>query len=925
MTDVTTTTVRTRTTDLTTGTSTDPTTAPGGPAGSRWTLREHVGLRVAGLPLDVVDDLRTPAATRWAEQVLDAQDALAAQAADLADALHEVIGGLDDDGLRRRLLAVRRQVFKNALPPGLDEVRTALAALDPALAGRLGDWADRRGALERTVAEGAAVLTADTDAARARLLALADDPTLRRGIQLASPALDQQLVTMRAPGAKPPAAKRLRKVERSLLSYVARTACKTSPFSTMTGVAAAVLDAAADPLRHVPGPASSHARINVTVIARLVEAVLVDLGRRADLPVTLSPGWRSDGDRLRYVRHWTTTGDDEASVSFDSIRDGLYFLRRSGTLDALTAFLNDRGQASAREVVTWLHERTGAETSQCEQYLTILLDLGMLALPGFRTLVHEPEPLRGFQRALEDVGARWADELAGDLDGPIALVQEFPTADLGRRREVLAALRETLLELVDSLGGERSLPRTILYEDVRLGDGLVPVAARPWRDAFGADLEAVERLLPAFDVSFPHRLVLLGFFVARFGRGGRADDLLRVVEDFHEDLYDQYSSYTADRRAWEGEEYVPEEDWLGRPELAVVDDARQRLSAHVREATASDAPEVVLDPAVVDGLGAALDAVTAGGPRPLGHFAQVVGDDGLLVLNQSFGGPSFPFSRFTHAFDDLDEPLSRTLRAAAAAHLPDDVVFAEVTGGPATSNLNLHSRLTDHVIVCPGESSDAPADEQLPLDDLYLEHDAERDRLVLRSRRLGRQVVPVYNGYLVPMALPKIARTLLLLSPTLMVRFDVWGGVPKRVGAEGVSTRPRVRVGSVVLSRRTWAAAAADLPLRTPGQSDADWFLGWHGWRRRHGVPLQTFVTVYPVERTGAAAPKPQYLDLASVLSLQAFEAMVTDPADKAVVAEMLPGPDGLTLRDADGRAHVAEVALETFRTDHPTQDGARR
>ncbi|WP_435735398.1 lantibiotic dehydratase [Cellulosimicrobium sp. PMB13] len=873
-----------------------------------------------------MDGIQTPAATRWAEDVLDAEDNLSAESAQLADLLHQVIGGLADDALRRRLLLARRQVFNNVLPNDLDALRGALEELRPDAAARLGAWAVRRRALAQIAADGEPVLTADTEAARSRLLELADDPTLRRGIQLASPALDQQLVTMAAPGSRRPTAKRLRKVERSLLSYLARTACKTSPFSTMTGVAAGELSAHAEPARDVPGPARSYARINVTVITRLADAVLADLGRRADLEVTLSPGWRDDGERLRYVRHWMTAGDDEASVSFDSIRDGLYFLRRSGTLDALTGYLNARSAATGREIVTWLHERTDAEPEQCEQYLTILLDLGMLALPGFQTLVHTPEPLRGLQRALERVGTDWAEEVAADLDGPISLVAEFPVAGLDRRREILAALRELLFDIIDGLGGERSLPRTILYEDVRLGDRLVTNAAHPWRDAFGTDLEAVERLIPAYDVSFAHRLMLLGFFVARFGRGGRADDLLRVVEDFHEDLYDQYSSYTADRRMWDGEEYVPEENWLGRHELGVVDDVRRRLSAHVRDVTDGGGPEVFLDPAVVGQVGDELDAITAG-PRPLGHFAQVVGtDDRMLVLNQSFGGPSFPFSRFTQAFDGLaDGPLSRTLRAAAGGHLPEGAVFAEVTGGPATSNLNLHSRLTDYVIVCPGESSDAPSDEQIPLDDLYLVHDARRDRLVLRSRRLEREVVPVYNGYLVPMALPQVARTLLLLSPTLMVRFDIWGGVPRTVTEDGVSTRPRVRLGSVVLSRRSWAATAADLPLRTPGQSDADWFLGWHRWRRRHDVPLQTFVTVYPVERKGAASPKPQYLDLASVLSLQAFEAMITDPADKAVVAEMLPGPDDLTFRSESGQGHVTEIALETFRTDDPHQDGEGR
>ena len=51
-----------------------------------------------------------------------------------------------------------------------------------------------------------------------------------------------------------------------------------------------------------------------------------------------------------------------------------------------------------------------------------------------------------------------------------------------------------------------------------------------------------DRILPAFDLTLPQRMTFKGFFLARFGHGGRCDDLLRLVHDFHEDFYDQYLS-----------------------------------------------------------------------------------------------------------------------------------------------------------------------------------------------------------------------------------------------------------------------------------------------------------------------------------------------------------------------------------------------
>ncbi|MEK8143588.1 hypothetical protein NKH18_20765 [Streptomyces sp. M10(2022)] len=73
-------------------------------------------LRVAGLPFECVQELRCPRSRRWADEVLDATERLSHSAQRAADQLHDLIGGSDDEPLRRTLLGLRRDVFNNRLP-----------------------------------------------------------------------------------------------------------------------------------------------------------------------------------------------------------------------------------------------------------------------------------------------------------------------------------------------------------------------------------------------------------------------------------------------------------------------------------------------------------------------------------------------------------------------------------------------------------------------------------------------------------------------------------------------------------------------------------------------------------------------------------------------------------------------------------------
>ncbi|MFB7937662.1 lantibiotic dehydratase [Streptomyces sp. NPDC056049] len=939
-------------------------TAPG------WEVGRRFLLRAAGLPVETVRGLRCPRARAWADEVLAHEERLAGEGEALSEVLHGLVEAADASGdlARRALLALRRQIFNNRLPADPDAAERLVAGLDPAAGARVGGWLKDRARYAELLAEGPGLLAEEVRGARGALRSALAEDRLRLGLLLASPTLDSRLDAYLADRAAEPD-RRMRKIERSALTYLSRTACKTSPFSTLTPVASGVFtdradDGAGDDTAggtaagaraggtraagelRIGEAWSSHVRLTVVALARIEELILADPVRRRDLPVVLSPGWGRDEDRIRYVRQWVTAGDDSAAVTFDAVRDRLFYLRSSGVLERLLGFLGAGEGLRYGDLTGWLRREHGAEPAECERYAAALLGVGMVQVPALRPDVHDGDPLRSFQEALRGLGADWAETVAGGLDGPAECLARYPAAGLAERRALLRELRQGLLGVLAGLGAEEpTLPQTLLYEDVSAGDA-VTAGAELLGGETGRALRAVEGVLPLFDLTLPHRITLHGFFLARYGRGGRCDDLLGLVHDFHEDLFDQYLSFTAGRVAFDADgTYVPEENWLGQPALRSLDEARRRFAAGMREAWERDggAEELRLPASLLSGVAAELAPVT-GDFVPRSHHLQVDlggGADGhRVVLNRSYGGPAFPFSRFTHVFDGEAEGeggsgvgegragLSARLREELRERQPEGAVFAELTGGPVTSNLNLHGRLTDHQIVCPGETSTVPAEARIELDDLSLTHDEETDRLVLRSRRLGRRVIPVYLGYLVPVALPAIPRTLLLLSPSTMAPADVWGGVPVGPAVDGVTRRPRVTHGDVVLARRAWTAETAVLPVRRPGGDESAWWLGWRRWQRTHGLPDRVFATP---RRAGRRVPgaKPLYVDFESPLSLTAFDALIDRGEGASVVLrEALPAEDGLQLVSARGR-HVAELAVETFTSPAPrtpartaTEDG---
>uniref|UniRef100_A0AAU3GW80 Lantibiotic dehydratase N-terminal domain-containing protein n=1 Tax=Streptomyces sp. NBC_01401 TaxID=2903854 RepID=A0AAU3GW80_9ACTN len=183
--------------------------------------------RVAGLPSDTLD-LVAPGTRKLLAELAAGSERLGALAPQLVDVLFALVPLLDDDvPLRRKVLAGKRAVNRLAALPWDEDARHRVGQRVPAARqALLAEWdrlvAERQGLLEQLSAQ----LAEDRARAVTGLHGALDAPGFAESLALAAPDWIQH----RDRGAR--SARKLK----TLYSYVARAAVKTSPFSGLTTI-----------------------------------------------------------------------------------------------------------------------------------------------------------------------------------------------------------------------------------------------------------------------------------------------------------------------------------------------------------------------------------------------------------------------------------------------------------------------------------------------------------------------------------------------------------------------------------------------------------------------------------------------------------------------------------------------------------------
>ncbi|MFE7412486.1 lantibiotic dehydratase [Streptomyces laurentii] len=899
--------------------------------------------RVPGSVLaDLGSDRVWGAAAAWAY----AEDAVQRTGTRLADQVGESVPTVRQEE-RRDLLRVRRAAFNSRpLPAGSG------AALGGPAAALAKEYTRALAARDASRHELGLALADLARTSGATVDALLRDPHLARSVELSVPGL---LAAGPVGALDPAAAKKTRRRALTLLRLMQRAASKPTPFAGFATTRVLFSGAAPD----APDlPSRSHVRIDRAVIEWVRQWIAAG-------------GYQS----LRPERLWLTA-NPTATVHEDASGTRVTWLlsRADGTERVLSAPCGAALAGTLARLQKPVRLDTVAPGGTLPDGLARLVARGLLEtgprLPshGRRTLhaaadATAPAPAPDLELdldldldleldldldATEARQARQAHQLHHAL-GVLRDAEDALAADpahAGARRDAkdgIAAVATALGIGVRAGGGDRSA----VGEDVvgvRAHDDGVLRADGTGR--FGpevlADLGRVQRVVPLLGFELPFQLATALAFRRRFGT-----DPVPVLTAY----------------AWFLDEGRRESDALladcQAEELATVLALRRRLFHGLRAAADRNpgAAEAACDPGLLDAVAADLpDAVMelscAAWP------VQLAGD--RVVVN----GVGTGYGRFAaRVAAGLDPARLAVLRDwAATAATPHEHGVPVDIAASLGATVNERPLLLPAALGYPGRALEcAPEAPGARVDLSSCVVRVAGGRLLLfggegdgapgpdagpgtgtrpgpgTGRFAGRPLFPVPHNATLPTVAPGLYRWLSRLGPGSGATLALWDHVDALAAPrdpEAVRHYPRLTLGRLVLSRRTWKVPAAALPAEAlPGAAGAGGTareaLAWYRWCARTGVPRRSFLRGTtlpdpwdvvrgladrrPVDAArstsgGAALRKPLYVDFSQPLC---WPALAPAPGDTLTFTEPLPDPAGGTTAAAPG-SRVTEYVLET-------------
>ncbi|MFI1966511.1 lantibiotic dehydratase [Streptomyces pathocidini] len=851
---------------------------------------DRFGVRIGGLPVSALDDLRSPELWGQVEAVLAGERELTGAADELSDALYELIGR--ESAGKPSLVALRRSIH-NRRPPTArcwnDEVRALLPA---ALTDRVRSWLGLLAAHQRGLARLDDLVGHHTGAQHALLRKAVTDPAFQHGMVLSSPVLHDRL---RGWLSRPEEAEPDRRLALRLAKYLARITMKTSPFSTFT---ISGLGAWNEQDTTGPTPALAVRTVvepNLWVVQQLVRQLSRHPVLARSLRLRLNPSALLAGDRWEFIG----PGPEEPLRS----------LAATAPVQVCVDVVAGAG-CTREEAAGLVAARTGSDAPTADAYVGRLVELGLLeAERPFADQALDPlGELRSWVATagpeLEGIGAHLA-ELADHLTAYPAL--EDPSDRLRSTRDIEAVLRR-----IRSLVGPEQveLPaKNSIIENALLVTPLPGPDRRAWEPVL-RDLDLVRRCYAVLDPALPGRVALAETFAERIGAGSTVPFLAfhRAVQEWlREDpgLPDLLSMGT------HGYQALADHPMPRIRELARL---RAELCSEALEGRADEHGVLRLDP---ERLSASARSwpVWMRPPDSVAFYGQPLGggDDPRFVVNAVNSGHG--------------RGRDRIRRLLAQAGIAVEVSTAPPPGGTVMadtcrhygSNVGLRISAVPAEIDYPEGLSLRGADARIPVGDLVVRHDPDLGLLTLRSRSRGAEVRPVHPNLIAELWLPPAIRLLMQAfgaTSNLLIPGRRMFGDTSLARVDGMLAEPRVVIGRTTVSRRQWVFPVSAAPVRRNGETDRPYLLRLAAWLHEHGMPERCFVrSLDPASVVGGSvwrvkSRKPLYVDFANLLLVGVFERMLAGPEHVLFLQEALPDPSALPSYGDHG-SRVTEYLVE--------------
>lgn len=718
----------------------------------------------------------------------------------------------------------------------------------------------------------AAATASDRKVLRTRLQQFADRPEVREALWLASPDFSAALSAWR----QAPESDKGQRIERSLYRYLARMTSRPTPFGLFAGCSVGKIGPAT---RLEIGARTAYwrrSRLDMEYLCNLAQKISSDSRLQAQLTFRPNTSLYLAAGRYHHAQNYLS--DDVRSYRLIATEPTPYL---AATLERASAGATGECLASAL-----VKDDPTITIEEAREYVRQLIESQVLVSDLIPPIIG-PEPIE-------------------------YMLAQLHRAEHSSLRTGLGSVAEQLCKF-DQHGVGNDVDR---YQGI--ADTLSDLPAEFKRE----HLIQVDMMKPAGDTSLDQRLVrdIVHGVEALHSLSSPRDGFKEFKDDFRERYQDQEVPLVLalDDEIGIGFEHNDNPGAMPEPliENLVVPRAQSQIEVKATQREfilLRKLEELARDKNTVLELdGKLLESLRAENPPPLPDAFAVVGTLATLPADgtqakcsfylHGVSGPSGAnmLGRFCDAHDHLAARVREHLQAEEEAKAGDNVIFAEIAHLPEGRIGNILYRPALRRYEIPFlATSRAPRDNQISVSDLMVS--VVSDRVVLRSRRLGCEVVPRLtsaHGYGHDRNL-KLYKFLCLLQSQGLA-----GGLGWNWGIlDQASFLPRVVMGNIVLDAARWRMSK-DVIETLARRRGSERLRAVHEWRTGAGVPRFALL---------AERDNELLIDFENVLSMETLIEYVKN-RESALLLEMFPGPDDLCVRGPEGR-FTHEVVIPFVRT----------
>jgi hypothetical protein len=880
----------------------------------------YVSMRRAGVPFRGVQDLRFVRSLRISDQILLLEGKNTLAAADAIAVLERLIGSMPlHSPMGRELIHFKRDIFNDRVPrtPLTEGTLEQVALLASPESSLLMDWIGNREKREELLAEGEDVMADEMAAQSIRLRKLTRRSGFRAALDLASPALCDDLTQYWERPSRFSAGQKSR-IERSLIRYYTRSAVKLSPFSSFMSSRILRITSVED---------ASHARkaaalrrsvkTNRSIPAQLAQRLSEHPELRQFVPVSASGSVVRTGDKILVLRQ---KYDASKASRLRIPAESLVEFEFTAAIGAVMEELSSGQWVPFASLVSTLAPLLGG-TAATSDFIVKLTEIGLL-------LHKVPLPqddsccvgaLRQFLTELPAPDPRLA-ELAQELKRVEVLQAKFSSTVPGLRLAAVKAIDTAVQRahhLIDDMPPPRWTGRLISEEMIEEPAGALSPPPS-WLPAIQDLTTFLKIYVPLLDLFASVRASMRELLVKEFD-GGPVPFLVFAAQ------YRRAMPIVRDPKISVGSLRNPFKLEI----LMELEKIRNEIGSVVM--LCSNSLEVDLRAAAQQNRWSQR-LQDLGIPAPIGGKSAVTcfiqpftasNGDQSVVVNQIDAGPGRTLSRALAGFEDrqhkshIAAEVSRSLNDLWEGTEPCTISAA------FDYNLNACPAFTERTIDYGGNA--ARGDRSISLGSLFVSVTASGG---LRLSAEGQEVIPVHFGAMNSAYQPLIPALLLAMGrsePILVRPFDPrnWGPIPATM--PDVMHFPRLVFGRCLARRQAWLIRKAILPRRKAGESPFVYFVRMRKWQQELELPDEMFVRVRGLgerrnedngdARSSGLPQKPQYVDFRNYLLLESLDDLFKDVLTAAYFEEALPSVEDWT---SLGLGRAVELALDAFLTNEP-------